>query len=110
MSWAGVPRRVLVDLDSAFKGDFLQIMNERSVLVRCAAGQAHWQNGLAERHGGAWKEIFKKVVEDHSILNNEVTRPQRPPPRQKPAPEPERVLPTVGVRDLDEDGGRCLRQ
>lgn len=72
MSWAGVPRRVLVDLDSAFKGDFLQIMNERSVLVRCAAGQAHWQNGLAERHGGAWKEIFKKVVEDHSILNNEV--------------------------------------
>lgn len=57
MSWAGAPRHLIVDLDSAFKDNFLQVMNETAVIVRCAAGQAHWQNGIAERRGGAWKEI-----------------------------------------------------
>ena len=49
--WAGVPKQLLVDLDSAFKGDFLTMMDERSLLVRGAAAQAHWQNGVARRHG-----------------------------------------------------------
>ena len=72
MNWAGAPKHLLVDLDSAFKGHFLQLMNERSVIVRCAAAQAHWQNGVAERHGGSWKEIFAKLVEDHAIMDYEV--------------------------------------
>ena len=72
INWAGAPKHLLCDLDSAFKGHFLQLMNERSVIVRCAAGQAHWQNGIAERHGGAWKEVWNKLVEDNAVLDNEV--------------------------------------
>lgn len=72
MSWAGAPKHLIVDLDSAFKDNFLQVMNERAVIVRCAAGQAHWQNGVAERHGGAWKEIWNKLAEDHTILSFEM--------------------------------------
>ena len=70
--WAGVPKQLLVDLDSAFKGDFLTMMDERSVLVRSAAAQAHWQNGVAERHGESWKVIWAKLVEDYLIIDAEI--------------------------------------
>ena len=70
--WAGCPKYVLVDLDSAFKGDFLDLMGQRSIIVRSAAGQAHWQNGIAERHGETWKLIWAKLVEDHLVLDYEM--------------------------------------
>ena len=70
--WAGVPKQLLVDLGSAFKGDFLTMMNERSVAVRSAAAQAHWQNGVAERHGETWKLIWAKVVEDYLVIDEEI--------------------------------------
>ena len=72
IQWAGAPRFVLVDLDSAFKDKFLTLMDERSIIVRAAAGQAHWQNGVAERHGGAWKAIWAKLVEDHLVFEEEI--------------------------------------
>ena len=40
--------------------------------MRCAAGQAHWQNGVAERHGAAWKAVYDKVVLDREALLEEV--------------------------------------
>ena len=70
--WAGIPKQLLVDLDSAFKGDFLTMMDERSVMVRSAAAQAHWQNGVAERHGETWKLIWAKLVEDHLVVDTEI--------------------------------------
>ena len=70
--WAGVPKQLLVDLDSAFKGDFLTLMDERSVSVRSAAAQAHWQNGVAERHGETWKLIWAKLVEDFLVVDSEI--------------------------------------
>ena len=71
INWAGAPRHLLVDLDSAFKDKFLALMDEKSVTVRCSAGQAHWQNGVAERHGSTWKSIWNKLVEDEVILHEE---------------------------------------
>ncbi|CAE7612538.1 RE1 [Symbiodinium sp. CCMP2592] len=47
LRWAGAPKMVLADLE---------------VSMRCSAGQAHWQNGVAERHGASWKAIWDKVV------------------------------------------------
>ena len=38
-----------------------------SQLVGTAA-LSPWQNGVAERHGGIWKRIFKKMIDDKSIL------------------------------------------
>ena len=72
MSWAGAPKHLLVDLDSGFKDKFLQLMDQRNVTVRCAAGQAHWQNGVCERHGAAWKSIWEKLVDEEHILDSEL--------------------------------------
>ena len=41
IQWAGAPKFVLVDLDSAFKDKFLALMDNKSIAVRAAAGQAH---------------------------------------------------------------------
>ena len=72
IQWAGIPKQILVDLDSAFKDRFLNLMDEKCIIVRAAAGQAHWQNGVCERHGGAWKEIWAKLVEEQLVLEEEV--------------------------------------
>ena len=72
VAWAGPPKTILADLDSAFKGAFLEAMDRYGVGVRCAAGQAHWQNGVAERHGAAWKQMWSKVVEATKTLREEV--------------------------------------
>ena len=72
IQWAGIPKQILVDLDSAFKDRFLNVMDEKCIIVRAAAGQAHWQNGVCERHGGAWKEIWAKLVEEQLVLEEEI--------------------------------------
>lgn len=72
INWAGAPKHLLVDLDSGFKDKFLQLVDPRAVTVRCAAGQAHWQNGVYERHGGAWKTIWNKLVTEMNILDDEL--------------------------------------
>ena len=43
------------------------------MLFRSAAGQAHWQNGVCERHGGSWKAIYAKLLEENLILEEEFT-------------------------------------
>ncbi|CAE7625738.1 unnamed protein product [Symbiodinium sp. CCMP2592] len=68
ISWAGTPKHVTADLDSAFKGRFLAEMDARGIALRCV----HWQNGVVERHGAAWKQIYQKVVLDRAALLEEV--------------------------------------
>lgn len=72
ISWAGAPKHLLVDLDSGFRDQFLQLMDNRSIMVRCAAGQAHWQNGVCERHGSTWKSIWSKLVEELQVVDAEL--------------------------------------
>eukprot|EP00969_Alexandrium_andersonii_P182780 8076602-Alexandrium_andersonii.AAC.1 len=60
-----------VDMDGGFTRDFsdaAQAWGARSSLV---AGQAPWQHGVAERHGGWWKETWKKMVEETGIDGDE---------------------------------------
>ena len=66
-----MPKQLLVDLDSAFKDKFLTLMDEKCIILRAAAGQAHWQNGVCERHGGAWKAIWAKFMEETLVLEEE---------------------------------------
>ena len=63
---------MIADLDSAFKDQFISEMDARDIALRCAAGQAHWQNGVAERHGASWKTIYQKVVIEKAVLLEEV--------------------------------------
>ncbi|OLQ05060.1 Copia protein [Symbiodinium microadriaticum] len=67
--WAGPPRFLIGDLDSAFKDQFLERLDQMAVHIRCAAGQAHWQN--SERQGESWKAIWKKHVEANLIMKDE---------------------------------------
>ena len=69
--WAGPPRFLIGDLDSAFKDQFLERLDQMAVRIRCAAGQAHWQNSVAERQGESWKAIWKKHVEANLIMKDE---------------------------------------
>ena len=62
---------VLADLDSAFKDKFTELLDRHRVGMRCSAGQAHWQNGVAERHGASWKAIWEKVVAAQGTLTEE---------------------------------------
>ncbi|CAE7358519.1 RE1, partial [Symbiodinium microadriaticum] len=71
LHWAGAPKMVLADLDSAFKDKFAELLDRHRVGMRCSAGQAHWQNGVAERHGASWKAIWDKVVAAQGTLTEE---------------------------------------
>ena len=46
----------------------LQRFATRTKLV---GGQAHWQNGIAERNGKHWNEIFQKMVDERVIRSKE---------------------------------------
>ena len=71
LHWAGAPKMVLADLDSAFKDKFTELLDRHRIGMRCSAGQAHWQNGVAERHGASWKAIWDKVVAAQGTLTEE---------------------------------------
>ena len=40
--------------------------------MKSAAGQAHWQNGIAERYGGAWKNIWDKICTEHNVTDRDI--------------------------------------
>ena len=72
VAWAGPPRSFALDLDTGFKGAFDEMCYEFGSFMSHAAGTAHWQHGLVERHNGAWKSICEKTVEDGMIVDYEV--------------------------------------
>ena len=48
----GAPEMFAIDLGGEFVGVFLDMCEEFNIDVKAAGGNAHWQHGLAERHGG----------------------------------------------------------
>ncbi|CAE7487110.1 GIP, partial [Symbiodinium necroappetens] len=64
----GPPRTILVDLETGLQAGLERYSAWFGTRVRSAAGQAPWQVGAVERHGGVWKHMWKKVVDEHSIL------------------------------------------
>ena len=68
-SWAGIPGKLVLDLDTCFRDSFWDLTNADGIAMRCAAGQAHWQNGIAERYGGAWKAMWDRLLEEHTLLD-----------------------------------------
>ena len=66
--WAnfmGYPQRFHVDSKGCFTGDeFLQYCSDHSIQISMCAGQAHWQNGVVERHIGVFKGTLDKLLLD----------------------------------------------
>ena len=72
VSWAGPPHTFALDLDSGFKSVFDEMCYEFGSFMSHAAGTAHWQHGLVERHNGAWKSIWERTVDSAMIVEQEV--------------------------------------
>lgn len=72
ISWAGVPGRLVLDLDTCFQDSFWELTSDHSIAMRAAAGQAHWQNGVAERYGSGWKSIWTKLCAQHGVQDRDI--------------------------------------
>lgn len=72
VNWAGVPEKLVLDLDTAFQDSFWKITSDHAIALKAAAGQAHWQNGIAERYGSSWKEVWNKLVDAETVNSEEV--------------------------------------
>jgi hypothetical protein len=72
VAWAGVPAKIVLDLDTSFQDSFWEITSGDSICMRSAAGQAHWQNGVAERYNGAWKDVWDRVCLECSVTDKDL--------------------------------------
>ena len=75
VAWAGTPLEISVDMErSLVSREFVDCMGQAGVVVIPIAGQAHWQHGKIERHGGILKDMIGKVVLDAKPVGEEQMR------------------------------------
>lgn len=66
-SWAGHPVTVVVDVGPEFTStEFCEHLEASGVMPHHIPVEAPWQNGIAERHGGAFKVTLAAVVAEHA--------------------------------------------
>ena len=73
--WArtfGPPGTIAVDLEGGLQAGLGRFTEWYGTRLRSAAGQAHFQGGVVERHGRIWKEIWQHVVDEHSVVEGDV--------------------------------------
>ncbi|CAE7833210.1 GIP [Symbiodinium necroappetens] len=63
----GPPGTPAIDLETGLQAGLAKYAEWFGSKIRPSAGQAHWQLGTAEGHGGLWKEIFAKVTDEFSV-------------------------------------------
>ncbi|CAE7239520.1 RE1 [Symbiodinium natans] len=68
----GTPTVVAVDLENGLEKAFAKISDWTGTKIKNAAGQAHWQAGFVERHGGTWKAIFARIVDEMSVQKGDM--------------------------------------
>ena len=71
VSWAGAPRRVVVDQERGMMKNFTDEMEKHGIQVHYIAAQAHWQNGAVERQNRWFRDIWEKVVDHQSVTAEE---------------------------------------
>ena len=67
MDWAGPPLKLNCDMGGEFNREFGDTLEAMGVEHLYAGVQAPWQNGICERHGGAWKLAFRHVVKANQV-------------------------------------------
>ena len=63
------PKRMLTDNGGEFDGCMREGLELDGTCVDKIAAYAPWQNGSAERHGGTWKNVFAKALEETQPRN-----------------------------------------
>ncbi|CAE7585010.1 GIP [Symbiodinium sp. CCMP2592] len=67
----GAPGTMVVDLESGLQAGLGRFGEWHGTKIRPVAGQAHWQNGTAERAIRTWKEIWGRLVDEWSASSEE---------------------------------------
>ncbi|CAE7262943.1 unnamed protein product, partial [Symbiodinium sp. CCMP2456] len=68
VDWAGFPERgVVTDRAKYFLADYAEEIADHGCHFDTAAKASPWQIGQIERHGGLWKETFRKLCWDQQI-------------------------------------------
>eukprot|EP00439_Symbiodinium_sp_Y106_P038609 s3953_g4.t1 len=68
----GAPGTIALDLESGLQAGLARYSSWHGCHLRPIAGQAHWQLGATERHGGLWKAIWKRVCDDLSLREEDI--------------------------------------
>lgn len=67
ISWAGYPKRIVLDRGTSTKGVFTSEVSKAGVHISTIGLEAPYQIGRVERRGGVWKDIAEKVIADKHI-------------------------------------------
>ena len=68
----GTPTVIAADLESGLQAGLAKYADFSGAKLRPSAAQAHFQQGVVERHGQRWQDIFMKVVDEHSVTDEDV--------------------------------------
>ena len=73
--WArnfGAPGTIAADLETGLQAGLGRYVEFTGTRLRPAAGQAHWQQGVIERHGQWYQDILRRVIDEHSIDEDDI--------------------------------------
>ncbi|CAE7717731.1 RE2 [Symbiodinium sp. CCMP2592] len=68
----GTPSVIAADLETGLQAGLAKYAEFSGAKLRSSAAQAHFQQGVVERHGQWWQDIFAKVVDDQTITSDDV--------------------------------------
>ena len=68
----GAPGTISADLESGLQVGVSKYAEFHGCRLRSSAGQAHWQQGVVERHGYWYQEILQRVIDEKSITKDDM--------------------------------------
>ncbi|CAE7483963.1 unnamed protein product, partial [Symbiodinium necroappetens] len=68
----GSPGTISADLETGLQSGMMRYAEFHGCRVRSPAGQAHWQQGVVERHGLWFQEILKRVIDEKSVTAEDI--------------------------------------
>ena len=68
----GAPTVIAADLETGLQAGLARYASFTGTRLRSSAAQAHFQQGIVERHGQWWQDIFMKTVDEQSITGEDV--------------------------------------
>ena len=68
----GAPGTISADLETGLQTGVAKYAEFHGSRLRSSAGQAHWQQGIVERHGLWYQEILQRVIDDKSITSEDM--------------------------------------
>eukprot|EP00439_Symbiodinium_sp_Y106_P004950 s1915_g1.t1 len=68
----GAPGTISADLESGLQVGVSKYAEFHGCKLRTSAGQAHWQQGIVERHGLWYQEILQRVIDEKSITSDDM--------------------------------------